>query len=201
MPREHRGRQSTLASRHRIPDSSRLLSLEDSLLPLSITSAIPANAHATNSQVRSSYHSPPMGPPLLQTSHSQPRVQSSTLSLVATCSQVGFFSHIPGSRAPTPATLCGVLAGDSRRLCFKHQDGVYWAPASGNRMHALDIPSPYLFPQTQRPEVTAYLLPRQEVPDSGSSKRTPGDPRTLVHQQAAPQLRELGWYGPWGSLD
>lgn len=94
------------------PDSSLLLSRADSVLPASVTSAIPANSH----QFRSPQQSPltVLGPPLLEIPQSQPSAQPSRLSLVATCCEVGFSSPRQGSGGSDSNNSALSPAGDSR---------------------------------------------------------------------------------------
>lgn len=98
-----------------VPDPD-LLSRADSVLPASVASAIPANAHATNSQVLSSYHSKPWD----RHSYRRPCPSPVPNSQGCLCLQLAARSasaHRDASSGALTRQQCPVPAGDSRGLC------------------------------------------------------------------------------------
>lgn len=144
MPLEHSEQQSTQASGYPTPRLSPLLSRADSVLPASVASAKPANAHATNSQVFSSYHSQPWD------SHSDRSPSPSPVLNPRSCPCLQLAAR--SATAPRDAAQGlrlaqqgAVPAGDSRRLCASSTRTVFAGlPHVETGMHFLDNFSLYL---------------------------------------------------------
>lgn len=177
MPREHCGtaKHSSLV----VPDATtlrrcgaaRILSYQpQSHLPYlqTHTPPIPKSSAVTT-------HSPgtALGPPLLQTSQSQPRAQPSRLSLVATCCEVGFSSQGQGSGIRL-LQQCTVPAGDSRGLCASSTGTVFAGLPQMETGCTFLTTSLSAFPSAPK---STHLPLQKEGPGSvlqGALKGTPG---------------------------